>query len=96
MKRVNYVFVEKGYQMSLYWCGTENEFNKELNEYDKAFANCTIKEYSFKSQEDVEKFIEAYNKFLEASWKPNQDEATREINAKIMDQCTELMNSLHI
>ena len=73
-----------------------DEFNEELNEYDKAFANCSIKEYSFKSQEDVEKFIEAYNKFLEAAWTPNQDEATREINAKIMDQCTELMNSLHI
>ena len=96
MKKVNYIFVEKGYQMSLYWYGTEDEFNEELNKYDKAFANCSIKKYSFKSQEDVEKFIEAYNKFLEAAWEPNQDEATREINAKIMDQCTELMNSLHI
>lgn len=91
---VNYIFVEKGYQMSLYWWGTENKFNEEINNYDKVFANCAIKGYSFKSVEDAEKFATAYNKFLEAAWEPNQDEATREINAKIMDNCQSIMDSL--
>jgi len=82
--------------------GLESQLDQSLIYTDKEFyseelpANVSWKHVTVRNHADMDKWLDAKNRWLSAAWTPNQSPDEREENSQIMEEQMRIMASLEI